>query len=72
MARNPFPTTNALRVLANAYFGLPLAAGAPARGFHAILGSCVQQGTITRAGELTDTGLLILTEYGGKEHGSNR
>lgn len=56
-----FPTMAARRLLANAFYDLPLNAGAPGRrGLHNVRRVCIEHGALTEDNRITDHGIRAL------------
>lgn len=67
-----FPTTNCLRVLANAFYGLPLDAGlTDRRGHYHVVGSCIANQAIDPSGAITAAGLRVLGAHTGERNGTH-
>lgn len=69
-----FPSIHSLRVLANAFYGMPLDAGRrDRRGHYHVVGTCVQRGALDGDHQLTEAGLRVLAAHtcGGNEHATN-
>lgn len=56
-----FPQTSHLRIMASAFYGLPLTAGGkPNRERFKLIDTCLLRSTVTHDGRLTDYGLRVL------------
>lgn len=74
MRRQRFPSLNSLRVLAAAFYEMPLDSGLKSRrGYHNVVGTCIERGALTIDQRLTSYGLQLLAAHKnrGEEHAAN-